>query len=89
MYDICGMSNTVQCMLPCTVLCMCSVVCTHCTCEHLVSFGYVYVMMQLCIICCMYLYMNEWCIHTYACVGSDSHSGLEGDHMVGKICIIM
>ena len=50
------------------------------------SSGYVYVMMLLYI---MYLYVDVWCIHTYTCVRSDSHSGLEGDQMVGEIFIIM
>ena len=61
--------------------------CTHCTCAHLVSFGYVYVMVQLCIM--LYVLVHEWCIHTYMCAASDSRSGLEGDHLVGKVCIIM
>ena len=55
-------------------------------------FGYVYVMMQLCMIvlCCMYLYMNVWCIHPYVYMsGSDSYSGLEGDQTVGEVFIIM
>ena len=42
----CGMSNTVPCMLPCSVLCMCSVVCTHCTCAILVFLGRPYIVFR-------------------------------------------
>ena len=57
MYDICGMSNTVPCMLLCTVYTMYVFRCVYtCTCAHLVSFGYGYVMMQLCIM--LYVLVN-------------------------------
>ena len=74
MYDICAVSNTVPCMLPCTVLCMSSVVCAHCTCAPLVSWVCVCDGAIMYVLCCMYLYMNVWCIHTYTCVASDSRS---------------
>ena len=87
MYNICGISNTVSCLLPCTVQSLCFVVYR----AHLVSFGYVYICdgAIMYVLCCMYLYMNVWCIHTYTCVASDSHSGLEGDQMVEEIVIIV
>ena len=55
------------------------------------SFGYVYICdgAIMYVLYCMYLYMNVWCIHTYTCVASDSHSGLEGDQMVEEIVIIV
>ena len=83
MYDIYGMSNTVSGMLPFTVLCMCSVVCTQCT--HLVSFGYVYVMMLLCNM--LYVLVHECMVYLCLCVASDSHSGLEDDQTFRKVCI--
>ena len=91
MYNICRISNTVSCLLPCTVVCMCSVVCTHCTCAHLVSFGYVYVMVQFCMYCavctCAWMYGVFILISVLHLIYS--HSGLEGDQMVGEIVIIM
>ena len=89
MYDIYGMSNTVSGMLPFTVLCMCSVACTHCTCAHLFFWVCVCDGAIMYVLCRMYLYMNVWCIHTYTCGASDSHIGLEGDQTVRRICIII
>ena len=72
--------------LHCTKFVFCCV-----SCAHLVSFGYVYICdgAIMYVLCCIYLYMNVWCIHTYTCVASDSHSGLEGDQMVEEIVIIV
>ena len=60
--NICGMSNTVPCMLPFTVLCMCSVVCTQCTTAHLVSFGYICVCDDVIM---LYVLVHECMVYSY------------------------